>query len=175
MNVGTLSFKRAYPICVLQRKTESMNSTSQAVKLETARSGRTRYLVVVSRLGKFSRQHQQQNTGKYNTKNYASSSFHSEVQIKSSSRKQVDHFQSDAVRNSDIFKLSEMVDVSSKFCQRSSSSSTTTDDFDYDVDVNATNEIEESCLLGIDCNEKTTVGLVLKILADTTIRLDGDG
>ncbi|XP_054290909.1 protein phosphatase Slingshot isoform X2 [Macrosteles quadrilineatus] len=34
---------------------------------------------------------------------------------------------------------------------------------------------EESCLLGIDCNEKTTVGLVLKVLADTTIRLDGDG
>lgn len=37
------------------------------------------------------------------------------------------------------------------------------------------NEIEESCLLGIDCNDKTTVGLVLRVLADTTIRLDGDG
>lgn len=37
------------------------------------------------------------------------------------------------------------------------------------------NEIEESCLLGIDCNEKTTVGLVVRILGDTTIRLDGDG
>ena len=34
---------------------------------------------------------------------------------------------------------------------------------------------EESCLLGIDCNEKTTIGLVLPILADTSIRLDGDG
>lgn len=34
---------------------------------------------------------------------------------------------------------------------------------------------EESCLLGIDCNEKTTVGLVLRVMADTTIRLDGDG
>lgn len=34
---------------------------------------------------------------------------------------------------------------------------------------------EESCLLGIDCNEKTTVGLVLRVLADTAIRLDGDG
>ncbi|KAK9889652.1 hypothetical protein WA026_007030 [Henosepilachna vigintioctopunctata] len=34
---------------------------------------------------------------------------------------------------------------------------------------------EESCLLGIDCNEKTTVGLVLRVLADTSIRLDGDG
>lgn len=36
-------------------------------------------------------------------------------------------------------------------------------------------EVEESCLLGIDCNEETTVGLVLRVLADTTIRLDGDG
>lgn len=137
--------------------------------METARSGRTRYLVVVSRVGKFSRQHQQQNTGKYNTKNYASSSFHLDVQSKSSNRKQVDHFQSDAVKNSDIFKVNEFVDVSNKFCQKSS------DDYDYDVDVIPPNEIEESCLLGIDCNEKTTVGLVLKILADTTIRLDGDG
>lgn len=36
-------------------------------------------------------------------------------------------------------------------------------------------EVEESCLLGIDCNEKTTIGLVLKVMADTSIRLDGDG
>lgn len=81
----------------------------------------------------------------------------------------MDHFQSDAVKNSDIFKVNEFVDVSSKVCQKSS------DDYDFDVDVIPPNEIEESCLLGIDCNEKTTVGLVLKILADTTIRLDGDG
>lgn len=40
---------------------------------------------------------------------------------------------------------------------------------------NNVNEIEESCLLGIDCNAKTTVGLVVRILGDTTIRLDGDG
>lgn len=40
---------------------------------------------------------------------------------------------------------------------------------------NNLNEIEESCLLGIDCNAKTTVGLVVRILGDTTIRLDGDG
>ncbi|XP_044753913.1 protein phosphatase Slingshot isoform X3 [Coccinella septempunctata] len=37
------------------------------------------------------------------------------------------------------------------------------------------NRGEESCLLGIDCNERTTVGLVLRVLADTSIRLDGDG
>ena len=40
---------------------------------------------------------------------------------------------------------------------------------------NDKNRIEECCLLGIDCNETTTVGLVLKVLADTSIRLDGDG
>lgn len=34
---------------------------------------------------------------------------------------------------------------------------------------------EESCLLGIDCNEQSTVGLVLRIYADTKIHLDGDG
>jgi len=34
---------------------------------------------------------------------------------------------------------------------------------------------EESCLLGIDCNHSTTVGLVLRVLADTAITLDGDG
>jgi protein phosphatase slingshot len=36
-------------------------------------------------------------------------------------------------------------------------------------------DAEESCLLGIDCNEKSTVGLVLRVLADTAITLDGDG
>ncbi|CAB3372706.1 Hypothetical predicted protein [Cloeon dipterum] len=34
---------------------------------------------------------------------------------------------------------------------------------------------EESCLLGIDCNETTTVGLVVRVLNDTAITLDGDG
>lgn len=41
---------------------------------------------------------------------------------------------------------------------------------------NDKNTVEECSLLGIDCNEtSTTVGLVLKVLADTSIRLDGDG
>lgn len=34
---------------------------------------------------------------------------------------------------------------------------------------------DEAALLGIDCNEATTVGLVLRVLADTSIKLDGDG
>ncbi|XP_024945196.1 protein phosphatase Slingshot homolog 2 isoform X3 [Cephus cinctus] len=36
-------------------------------------------------------------------------------------------------------------------------------------------DAEESCLLGIDCHARATVGLVLRVLADTAIRLDGDG
>lgn len=48
------------------------------------------------------------------------------------------------------------------------------DNFD-EMTQSGMNEVEESCLLGIDCNEKTSVGLVLRILGDTTIRLDGDG
>ncbi|XP_030371608.1 protein phosphatase Slingshot isoform X2 [Scaptodrosophila lebanonensis] len=42
-------------------------------------------------------------------------------------------------------------------------------------DSKNTLDMEESCLLGIDCNEITTIGLVLPIFADTTIHLDGDG
>jgi protein phosphatase slingshot len=38
------------------------------------------------------------------------------------------------------------------------------------------NNREESCLLGIDCKQKeATIGLVVAILADTKITLDGDG
>ncbi|XP_054014531.1 protein phosphatase Slingshot isoform X2 [Hylaeus anthracinus] len=36
-------------------------------------------------------------------------------------------------------------------------------------------DAEESCLLGIDCHDRATVGLVLRVLADTAITLDGDG
>jgi len=43
------------------------------------------------------------------------------------------------------------------------------------VSYQGRHDCEECCLLGIDCNEETTVGLVLRVLADTTITLDGDG
>lgn len=36
-------------------------------------------------------------------------------------------------------------------------------------------QTEESCLLGVDCNKETTIGLVLPVWADTRITLDGDG
>lgn len=34
---------------------------------------------------------------------------------------------------------------------------------------------EEACLLGIDCNHRTTIGLVIPVWADARITLDGDG
>lgn len=37
------------------------------------------------------------------------------------------------------------------------------------------NNVEESCVLGIDCHEEATTGLVVPIWADTKINLDGDG
>ena len=36
-------------------------------------------------------------------------------------------------------------------------------------------DIEEYCLLGIDCQGTISLGLVLAILSHTDIRLDGDG
>lgn len=43
------------------------------------------------------------------------------------------------------------------------------------VSCNGRQDAEESCLLGIDCHARATVGLVLRVLADTAITLDGDG
>lgn len=45
----------------------------------------------------------------------------------------------------------------------------------YEAVATTEEDQEESCLLGIDCNELSTVGLVLRIYADTKIHLDGDG
>lgn len=100
-----------------------------AVKLETARSGRTRYLVVVSRPPTC----QHQTVGATD----------------------------DAVTSNESPPLPPPpADSHSHQCEASPHCT----------------EAEESCLLGIDvCQDRTTVGLVLRILADTTIRLDGDG
>lgn len=113
----------------LLRKEETLK---MAVKLETARTGRTRYLVVVTRPATCHVQQQQQQQ------------------------------QQDVISTVDGNNTSSSVNVhktSEHLCEASP----------------LCNNSEESCLLGIDCNEKTTVGLVLRILADTTIRMDGDG
>lgn len=67
------------------------------------------------------------------------------------------------VNETDLTHLTAVNRISTKFEQQ------------QPINQNNHNEVEESCLLGIDCNDKTTVGLVLRILGDTTIRLDGDG
>lgn len=36
-------------------------------------------------------------------------------------------------------------------------------------------DTEESVILGIDCQESATIGLVYPIYADTSFKLDGDG
>ncbi|XP_013406761.1 protein phosphatase Slingshot homolog 2 isoform X2 [Lingula anatina] len=43
------------------------------------------------------------------------------------------------------------------------------------VSTNGRQDTEESLILGIDCNDKATVGLVLPVWADTKVSLDGDG
>ncbi|KAJ8312496.1 hypothetical protein KUTeg_009869 [Tegillarca granosa] len=43
------------------------------------------------------------------------------------------------------------------------------------VSTNGKQDTEESVILGIDCDEKATIGLVVPIYANTTLKLDGDG
>lgn len=111
----------------LLRKEETLK---MAVKLETARTGRTRYLVVVTRPATCHVQQQQPQQP-----------------------------QQDVISTSNSTGAGGMPNADEHSCEASA----------------LCNSSEESCLLGIDCNEKTTVGLVLRILADTTIRMDGDG
>lgn len=188
----------------------------QAVKLETARTGRTRYLVVVSRPAKCRLQNQPHTSPTTTTNNNNNNNINAQstrpiasattslssiaLQRKkstltakySTSRTSTASTQ----KYQDLSKIMtrSVTDTKLQNCDSSNSINSTeamwlhsggaggssdavqTDSDDDSSDSNRNrNEVEESCLLGIDCNEKTTVGLVLRILADTTIRLDGDG
>ena len=175
----------------------------QAVKLESLRAGRTRYLVVVSRPASKKTLQSQQQASSSSSNNQAPSdlmtateniaSAHLTTNIDEKSNQDDDNkgsiltnFQSiSGILHSSATMTSACDNDTQHLC--SSSTSTTTniiDDQQCDNEStigsscsskSSSNEIEESCLLGIDCNEKTTVGLVLKVLADTAIRLDGDG
>lgn len=176
--------------------------------METARSGRTRYLVVVSRpaakchlssqtppSSPTNQNAQSQRVrgggGGYSsmgfldrrkqlptlTDKYSASSRHTAEMLSKSMTKQ---------RTTDTTKLQNCDSSSNSFdalmttmdaVAADSSDDELSDSHRSNTSSNASSssDIEESCLLGIDCNEKTTVGLVLRILADTTIRLDGDG
>lgn len=191
--------------------------------METARTGRTRYLVVVSRPRQIQPQQQQPNSQK------GSSSINTSVNNAQNMRQQnvlpttlssstttttllgLDKSQNKQQSNTTTVTLAKLkINKKSQKNQEPSvaiatdsgtlqhhelcdnrlagdnecgcaSDKTKLGNCDYEknqdnLETNRnSNEIEESCLLGIDCNEKTTVGLVLRILADTTIRLDGDG
>lgn len=162
----------------------------QAVKLESLRAGRTRYLVVVSRPA--SRQAQQ------NLSHNQDASSHMEGDVLLPPAGNSLSISSNSISLNPTSYFNEAATTSSRFsanltatCDNDSTSSDdntiqchpaadesqceTESNFGSSCSRSSSNEIEESCLLGIDCNEKTTVGLVLRVLADTAIRLDGDG
>lgn len=188
--------------------------SEQAVKLESARAGRTRYLVVVScsrkQAQRKSLQQQNnlinaQNININNNKSISNSNNNSLIRsgsienqninsniTPSPNRKANTSVSPEQISNSsvalsatlksgtknlinekDITNLSRL-STSPKQDEKLQQPLQQMDNFD-EMTQSGMNEIEESCLLGIDCNEKTSVGLVLRILGDTTIRLDGDG
>lgn len=168
--------------------------------MESLRAGRTRYLVVVSRPASKSAQQAQLFAAPSHISPSPSRHQHSStdsVTVTSHSNAE-SHQTCSNNSNSILNPTSYFNEATSSGGSRSSANMTTCDNDSADdskpqcpvVDENqcetesnvgsscsrsSSNEIEESCLLGIDCNEKTTVGLVLKVLADTAIRLDGDG
>lgn len=164
-------------------------SPFQAVKLESLRAGRTRYLVVVSRPA--TRQAQQNLSHNQDAPSgdpphppLASGNSLS-ISSNSISLNPTSYFNEAATTSSRLG-----ANLTAATCDNDSTSSDdntvqchpadesqceTESNFGSSCSRSSSNEIEESCLLGIDCNEKTTVGLVLRVLADTAIRLDGDG
>lgn len=161
----------------------------QAVKLESLRAGRTRYLVVVSRpVSKQTQQNQAPSQSVYPSTNVGSvtSQLGPDVPQTSSnsgfSLNPTSYFNEATGSCNAHVSLSEANEsaqddgssarlpvVDENQCETESSIGSS-------CSRGSSNELEESCLLGIDvCNEKTTVGLVLRVLADTAIRLDGDG
>ncbi|GAB0093489.1 Protein phosphatase Slingshot [Sergentomyia squamirostris] len=174
-----------------------------AVKLESARAGRTRYLVVVSRIVKNRLQqtlslpdcHQHHLTKLQSQQMVVRSATSSAVNRKianncactrscprqQSSPQPVDQTtaEEEVDKNSDgevRTKCCSEDKVSVKCGSLDEDSGTNDEADDSSSKLCGRNyDEEESCLLGIDCNEKSTVGLVLRILADTSIRLDGDG
>lgn len=161
--------------------------------MESLRAGRTRYLVVVSRpVSKHAQQfaapgvspsrhadlvtsHLNQPINSINNNNNSSSSI---------SLNPTSYF-NDTTTNSGVSRFSANLttcdnesldaDNTNECASVNDNQSETESNVGSSSSRGSSNEMEESCLLGIDCNEKTTVGLVLKVLADTAIRLDGDG
>ncbi|XP_017123906.2 protein phosphatase Slingshot isoform X1 [Drosophila elegans] len=144
---------------LLQRE----DTLKMAVKLESQRSNRTRYLVIASRscCRNATSERRRHRIMRHNSAKVAGSAG---TTLSSSS--------SAAVTTQRQLSVEQTATETSSKCDRSADKENTTT---AAGDNKNTSGMEESCLLGIDCNERTTIGLVVPILADTTIHLDGDG
>ncbi|XP_016952670.1 protein phosphatase Slingshot isoform X3 [Drosophila biarmipes] len=141
---------------LLQRE----DTLKMAVKLESQRSNRTRYLVIASRSCCRSATSERR---RHRIVRHNSAKVGGSAGSTSSS--------SAAVTTQRQLSVEQTATEASSKCDRSADKENAT----AAGDNKNTSGMEESCLLGIDCNERTTLGLVVPILADTTIHLDGDG
>nr|NP_524492.2 slingshot, isoform A [Drosophila melanogaster]AAF56372.3 slingshot, isoform A [Drosophila melanogaster] len=141
---------------LLQRE----DTLKMAVKLESQRSNRTRYLVIASRSCCRS--------GTSDRRRHRIMRHHS---VKVGGSAGTKSSTSPAVPTQRQLSVEQTATEASSKCDKTADKENAT----AAGDNKNTSGMEESCLLGIDCNERTTIGLVVPILADTTIHLDGDG
>ncbi|XP_017848973.1 protein phosphatase Slingshot isoform X2 [Drosophila busckii] len=145
-------------LCLLQRE----DTLKMAVKLESQRSNRTRYLVIVSR-------------------SCCRPSAPSERRFKIQRHNSVKAAETAAplITSTATSPAQRQLSVDSHKTQSEETAKRLakcdSDERERGDNKLNSNGVEESCLLGIDCNERTTIGLVVPILADTKIHLDGDG
>ncbi|KAH8383509.1 hypothetical protein KR009_009005, partial [Drosophila setifemur] len=137
---------------LLQRE----DTLKMAVKLESQRSNRTRYLVIASRscLRSSTSEHRRHRIMRHNSAKVSGSASGATTQ------RQLSEDQGATATATSASKCDKSADKENATAAG---------------DNKNTSGMEESCLLGIDCNERTTIGLVVPILADTSIHLDGDG
>ncbi|XP_017079934.1 protein phosphatase Slingshot isoform X2 [Drosophila eugracilis] len=140
---------------LLQRE----DTLKMAVKLESQRSNRTRYLVIASRscCRSATSERRRHRIMRHNSAKVGGTAGSTSSTAAVTAQRQLSVEQTASEANSK--------------CDRSADKENAT----AAGDNKNTSGMEESCLLGIDCNERTTIGLVVPILADTTIHLDGDG
>lgn len=156
-----------------------------AVKLESQRPNRTRYLVIASRCclrnasdkkGRITTSRCQSKCGKQQISDTKTHDHHLHSQSQqyqsSTENKQQQQQQLNSLTSSEA---DDILDKRRSAMSNQLLSTNRCSKSDADKYESCAENIEESCLLGIDCNENTTIGLVVPILADTTIHLDGDG
>lgn len=148
----------------------------QAVKLESQRSNRTRYLVIASRSCCRTAASSERRTKimRHNSVKSTASATPAPPGTPVAQRQlSVDSHKTQQLAQEETAKhLAINANRQSLKCDADGRDTTIAGAGDSNKN---TSGMEESCLLGIDCNERTTIGLVVPILADTTIHLDGDG